>query len=120
MRSTIRAVYRIRTDREGPGDARRIVVREFEDRVSDGVLDKLKVLISELVTSRIINRSPDETERIIIDVRADRLVRCAVVDHGPAALPDPAALGVVEQLSDRWGLTRSGDETRMWFETTAA
>jgi hypothetical protein len=120
MYSTTRAVYRIRTDREGPGDARRIVTREFADCVSDGVLDKLKLLISELVTSRIVNRTPDETERMIIDVRAGRVVRCAVVDHGPVGLPDAPALGVVEQLSDRWGLTRSGDETRTWFETAAA
>jgi hypothetical protein len=119
MYSSVRAVYRITTNCEGPCSARQIVVDEFADRVPASALDRIKLLISELVTTRIVLGDPGLEERIVLDLRNDGIVRCAVVDHGPAILPQGLALGVFDQLSDRWGLTRSCDGTQMWFETEA-
>jgi hypothetical protein len=120
MYSSMRAVYRIGAGADGPRTARRVVDAEFAGRVPALVLEKLKLLISEMVTNRIVNAPQGADERIILDLRSDGVVRCAVLDHGPATLPQGGVLRLVEELADRWGMTRSCDLTQMWFETEAS
>jgi hypothetical protein len=118
MCSHVRTVYRITASAEGPGDARSAIDAECRDLVPQPVLDNAKLLVSEFVTSRIVSGAADHDDPIIIlDVRAEGTIRCTVVDRGPATLPSKCVLGVVERLADEWGLTRSSDETRFWFET---
>jgi anti-sigma regulatory factor (Ser/Thr protein kinase) len=120
MHSSVRAVYRIAAGADGPGAARQVVDAEFAERVPELVLERLKLLISEIVTNRIVNALDGRDQRIILDLRSDRVVRCAVVDHGPATLPQGLVLRLVDEFADRWGITRSCDLTQMWFETGAS
>lgn len=119
MCSRVRAVYRITTGVDGPRDAREVVAGELSDRVSAALLEELKLLVSESVTNRVVCHEPDDG-LLILDVRAGDAVRCAVVDRGPARLPSGLAVGLLDQLADRWGLTRSADVTQFWFEAGAS
>jgi hypothetical protein len=116
MYATVRSIYRITGGTDGPSAARRAIVDEFGGRVPALVLEKLKLLISEIVTNRVVHGDGAD-DRMILDLRSDRVLRCAVVDHGPATLPQGCVLGLVDQLADRWGVTRSCEFTQMWFET---
>jgi hypothetical protein len=121
MRTTVRAVYRIPTGADGPGDAREVVDAEFGEVLPATVLEKVKLLVSEFVTNRIVGGDAGrEDDELILDLCAGETVRCAVVDHGAAAVPSESALGVVDRLSSRWGLTRTSDVTKVWFETGAS
>jgi hypothetical protein len=113
----VRAVYRIPIGVEAPGDARGVLATELCDRVPESVLDKLKLLVSEFVTNRIVSGRGCAAGPLILDLRADDVVGCAVLDHGPATLPSRCALGLLDQLADRWGLIRCDDVTQVWFET---
>ncbi len=84
----------------------------------------LLLLVSELVTNSVKHGShPDGIVGVRVDVSAER-IRVEVEDGGdgfapPAPDEDPIGDGMglrlVEDLSDRWGVTRS-PETVVWFE----
>jgi hypothetical protein len=118
-------VYRIPAGADGPGDARHIVDEEFADVLPESVRERVKLLVSEFVTNRIVaGRADREDDELILDLRAEDVVRCTFVDHGSAAVPPQCVLGVLDQLSLRWGLTRTREVarsrtrevTRVWFE----
>jgi anti-sigma regulatory factor (Ser/Thr protein kinase) len=97
------------------------VEAELRDVLPAGVLQQVKLLVSEFVTNRIVGGEAGlEDDALILEVSAGETVHCAVVDHGTAAVPSSCALGVIDELSSRWGLTRTGEETRVWFETEAS
>jgi hypothetical protein len=54
------------------------------------------------------------------DLRSDRVVRCAVLDRGPASLPTGFRSLVFDRLADTWGESRANERTESWFETSVA
>lgn len=124
MDSYLRAIYRIEARTDGPARARHIVGRELARAVAPERLDELKLLVSELVTNGV--RHGSAREPITLDLRVNGRIRCVVTDHGPG----PAARGLftaghggwglrlVERLTARWGLIRTGGATQIWFEST--
>lgn len=118
MHSGLRVIYRIEVASTGPRVARGIVADELAERVrSSKLLDELVLLVSEIVTHRIAQACDEPT--LTLDLRADRVVRCGVIDDGPAALPAGLGLELVDQLAGRWGVTRSHKRTHTWIETEA-
>src|SRR5690348_2341127 len=133
MNPSVRALYKIDARPEGPAQARQIVVRECARRVSGRTLEDFKLLVSELVTNRILHGEPGTDNTVLLDLRINSTLCCAVSDHGSgagcrddrvrAAKPRErtggrtAGLRLVNRLANRWGThrTRTGG-TRVWCE----
>jgi anti-sigma regulatory factor (Ser/Thr protein kinase) len=137
MKPSVRALYKIDARPDGPAQARQIVVRECARRVSERTLEDFELLVSELVTNRILHGAPGADNTILLDLRINSMLRCAVSDHGSGvgrrderlseavrnerAVGRPAGLRVVNRLATRSGShrTRTGG-TRVWCETAVA
>jgi anti-sigma regulatory factor (Ser/Thr protein kinase) len=137
MNPPVRALYKIDARLDGPGQARRIVARECARRVPQRALEDFELLVSELVTNRILHGAPGKDNTVLLDLRINSTLRCAVSDHGSGvgrrddrlseavnherAGGRPAGLRLVDRLANRWGShrTRTGG-TRVWCETAIA
>jgi anti-sigma regulatory factor (Ser/Thr protein kinase) len=137
MNPPVRALYKIDARPDGPAQARRIVVRECARRLSERTLEDFELLVSELVTNRILHGEPGADNTVLLDLRINSTLCCAVSDHGSGAgrRDDrlstamqrdrsgcrPPGLHLVNRLANRWGTqrTRTGG-TRVWCETVAA
>ena len=106
-------------------EARRWVGAVADAHVDDAQAEKLRLVISELVTNAL--RHGDHSERIDLAVTPKPEFLCVqVTDDGPGLVPRPRALETdeeggfglffVEQLTRRWGVTRENHRTRVWFE----
>lgn len=107
-----------------PG-ARRALGR-LEGEAPPGLLDDVRLLVSELLTNSVRHAGLDEDD--LIEVRVDWShagFRVEVVDQGlgfepgpPVPSPDGQSgwgLFLVNRIADRWGVDRR-DGTRVWFE----
>jgi anti-sigma regulatory factor (Ser/Thr protein kinase) len=118
----------------------RYAVDSLEERFDGETVFKLRLLLSELVTNSLKHArlGPDDLigVRVVCEPRA---LRVEVLDIGlglpppergsagggwryEQAWPDPDwpggwGLGLVESLSDRWGVVQNGGTT-VWFEVT--
>lgn len=95
-------------------------------QVEDGVIEKVRLLASELVSNSIRHAGLGDDQDVRLRVRVtEEAVRVEVGDHGPGFEPSggPPALEsgsgwglfLVDRLSDRWGVA-CGGETCVWFE----
>lgn len=137
MNPPVRALYKIDARPDGPAQARRIVARECARRVPGRTLEDFELLVSELVTNRILHGAPGADNTVLLDLRINSTLRCAVSDHGSGvgrrddrlseavhnerAGGRPSGLRLVGRLANRWGShrTRTGG-TRVWCETAIA
>jgi hypothetical protein len=117
MYSGLRAIYRIEVASTGPSVARDIVTTEMSERLRKRPLDDLRLLVSELVTQRVRVGKPGET--ITLELQADDIVRCAVTDEGPVALPAELGLTLFDRIAARWGISREEHRTHTWVEARA-
>jgi anti-sigma regulatory factor (Ser/Thr protein kinase) len=122
----VRVLYRIDAAPDAPAEARRIVQNECGGRVGRGTLEKLQLLVSELVTNGVVHGRTARDRSIMLELLINSSLRCSVVDFGPGFARRAArnadggwGLRLVERLADRWGVNRSGQGTRVWFETAA-
>jgi integral membrane sensor domain MASE1/anti-sigma regulatory factor (Ser/Thr protein kinase) len=104
----------------------RQAIEELEPVLEHALMVNLRLLVSELVTNSIRHAHTPAWASVDLQaaVFADR-VRVEVGDHGPGFDPRPPdpdrdspagwGLYLVDQLADRWGVTRTGG-TRVWFE----
>ena len=85
----------------------------------------IELLTSELVTNAVRHAGLSEADTIRLHVDTDRdWVHVDVCETGPGlenpfhARSSPGGWGLVlvEQLADRWGSTREGGESCVWFE----
>ena len=108
--------------------ARSEITRRLSPRVTVGVLEDVRLLLTELITNALRHagvRADDE-----IGVRAQvsgETVRIEVHDpgrDGPVVMRKPGARGggyglfLVESLTDEWGVDRN-DGTTVWAELSA-
>jgi two-component sensor histidine kinase len=120
----VRVLYRIDASPDAPAQARRIVASECCERLPRPTLENLQLLVSELVTNGIVHGRPGRGDSITLDLRVNSTLRCAVVDPGSGFASRAARAGdggwglrLIERLADRWGVQRTGQGTRVWFET---
>jgi anti-sigma regulatory factor (Ser/Thr protein kinase) len=92
------------------------------------LLETLRLLVTELVANSVRHADAEAvTLKVVVGPRA---VLTEVTDAGPGF--DPASTGtpradhsgwglfLVERLAKRWGVTRAGQATRVWFELPRA
>lgn len=104
----------------------RQAIEKLEPLLDHALFANARLLVSELVTNSIRHAHTPASASVdlLATVFADR-VRVEVGDHGPGFDPGPPepdrespsgwGLYLVDQLADRWGVTRT-DGTRVWFE----
>lgn len=124
MSPRVRTLYKIDPRPQAPAQARQIIAEELSSRLPAGVVDDIKLMVSELVTNGIVHGRAETDVPLLLDLLVNGKIRCRVLDRGTgfaAGVRDPAAGGgwglrVVEQLADRWGMQRSPQRTEVWFE----
>ncbi|MFL5736281.1 MAG: ATP-binding protein [Actinomycetota bacterium] len=102
--------------------------RAAVDRMSgdEGLLNNLRLLVSEVVTNSVRHAGLDEGARIGLHIETSpERVRVEVTDAGPGFVPRVPELRIsqesgwglylVDELADRWGVD-AGHRTRVWFE----
>jgi anti-sigma regulatory factor (Ser/Thr protein kinase) len=92
MNPPIRTLYKIDARPDGPAQARQIVMRECSRRVSGRTLEDFELLVSELVTNRIVHGEPGADNTVLLDLRINATLHCAVSDHGSGIGRRDAAL----------------------------
>ena len=124
MDSRFRALYKIDPRPDGPAQARQIIAEELSSRLPVGVLNEIKLMVSELVTNGIVHGSAKRDTPVLLDLVVNGDIHCRVLAHGPGFAgytgrrPSGGGWGLqlVEQLADRWGMQRSPQHTEVWFE----
>ncbi len=113
-------------DTESPRRARRFVEEFLVEGAMEDISDLAALLVSEVVTNAILHAHSEVTVRID---REGRGVHIEVADASPVpptrrAVSDESATGrgmiLVEELSDAWGLERSGVGKVVWFDLGVA
>ena len=110
------------------GEAR-AALASLDGRIDGGVLDDIRLLVSELVTNSVRHsEAARDLVRLAVLSRGDT-VRVEVSDGGHGFRPtartkaqDEAGgwgLHLVDRLASRWGVER-GRPVRVWFEIDAA
>ena len=104
--------------------ARRAVTEAAQRWMTPAQTPPLVLMVSEVVTNALLHGGDGGDVELAV-VEEDGVVRVEVCDHGDGFVPEPKALDpdgdggfglyLVEQLSDRWGWSRS-DCTTVWFE----
>jgi len=87
--------------------------------------EDLALVLSEIVTNAVRHGGGDGQVEISVTPKQEFLC-VQVTDDGPGFVPRPGAMAsepsggfglfIVERLTRRWGLTREGQRTRVWFE----
>jgi anti-sigma regulatory factor (Ser/Thr protein kinase) len=104
------------------GHQARDEVRDLlRDRVENGLLTDLQLIVSELVTNSV-RYGPGETIEVEIAVAEDGSITGEVEDHGrgEVAIREITAEGggfglrIVDALASRWAVCEGS--TRVWFE----
>jgi len=126
----VRQIY-VEFDR-GPtaASAARNALMALEDRIAPGVLDDLRLLVSELVTNAIRHAEGDTVGMVGLEVKIENdMLRVEVTDAGEGFEPAPRTadqtkasgwgLYLVDRLADRWGVMRNR-LTCVWFELDCA
>jgi anti-sigma regulatory factor (Ser/Thr protein kinase) len=119
---------KLRSGPTAPREARRALDR-ISQALGAGLLQDLRLLISELVTNsyRHATRARGQSIRLRIEVRADT-IRVEVCDNGvgfdpnslpPRGLTSGWGLVLVRRIADRWGVS-GGGPCCVWFEMDGA
>lgn len=110
------------------GTARELLTERFGEVTPADTLHDLHLLTTELITNAVLHARVGESERIELRVApAEGRLRVTVTDPGADSVPtvqalDPTVPGgmglfLVEQISQAWGVERTGaGENRVWFE----
>jgi anti-sigma regulatory factor (Ser/Thr protein kinase) len=119
---------RLRAVPQAPGVARR-ALDGLSAQLRGGLLDEVRLLVSELVTNSYRHGAvgPGGWIRLQVDVTLGTL-RVEVCDSGPGFDPAPRTTGgdesgwglyLVRRIADRWGVSAS-DTCCVWFEIDGA
>ena len=116
--------------RYAPGRARSAVNELLGDRLDDGWLFDLGVLVSEVVTNAVRHGGAHRDRIVVVHVAlAPGVLRVEVCDQGagftPPRTPRAHPLGggnglvLLDRMSSRWGVAID-DGTCVWFERSVA
>jgi anti-sigma regulatory factor (Ser/Thr protein kinase) len=103
--------------------ARRALARIHDD-LDAPVLETMRLLVTELIANSVKHAGAMSVGLKVLVVRGS--VVAEVTDEGPGfehvarvkGQADTSGWGLflVERMADRWGVTRDGPTTRVWFE----
>ena len=118
--------YEIENGEFAPASARRAIERDLGERIDVTRLGTVRLIVSELVTNRVMHGPASAPIELVLEVRDDGTIRGEVNASASRSGEPPGTLGiepgenelsslaVVGALADRWG-TEKGS-TRTWFE----
>jgi anti-sigma regulatory factor (Ser/Thr protein kinase) len=108
---------------EAPSVARRALSRLRGD-IEPPVMETMRLLVTELVSNSVKHSQSDSVRLKVAVGRSGVLVE--VTDQGPGFERKPQSanparesgwgLFLVERMAHRWGVSREGGGTRVWFE----
>ena len=119
---------RLTLDAKAPAAARAIVASRLRDRWPAPVLDRARLLTSELVTNSVLHsHAPADASMIFRLELSHDAIRLEVEDPGGRGAVAPRSpdldggggfgLNLVERLSERWGVDRvAAGGTRVWAQ----
>jgi anti-sigma regulatory factor (Ser/Thr protein kinase) len=110
----------------GSVPAARRLARDFAaPLLTEEQRSKLDLAVTEVV-SNAVRHSGASDEVVLALTLKDGYLCVRVTDSGSGLVPSPGAMAtepgagfglfLVEQLTRRWGMTREGGKTRVWFE----
>jgi len=110
---------------EAVSEARRWVLAVADGLLTPAAASDLRLVISEIVTNCLRHGTDSEVIDVAVTPK-DEFLCVQVTDDGPGLASAPRAMApdehggyglfLVEQLTRRWGFTREGRRTRVWFE----
>lgn len=125
---SLEIVGTFRSDAEAIREAKR-ALKELEGRVPDAALETCQILVSALVTNSVHHAKLDPQDEISLSIKVfSEILRAEVCDPGPdfevaskkhkPPVEETSGWGLylVEELAERWGVERRGDEKCVWFE----
>jgi anti-sigma regulatory factor (Ser/Thr protein kinase) len=123
-----RVIHRLPYGPQAPAAARDALAA-LDGHIGREELEKLRLLVSELVTNSVRHGEPSpDGVHLEVAVEAD-CARVAVMDGGRGFVPPPGppeasyaggwGLVVVDRLARRWGVDDNG-KTRVWLELDLA
>jgi anti-sigma regulatory factor (Ser/Thr protein kinase) len=105
--------------------ARQAICEQFGEIITSDELDKVRVLVTELVNNAVLHGGADDQHHVVVHLAvAPERLRGEVCDGGPGldpeALPSARDVGgngfiLVDCLSSRWGIATDAG-TCVWFE----
>jgi anti-sigma regulatory factor (Ser/Thr protein kinase) len=118
-------IHQLEPEAASVPEARRIACEFAGSLMSEGQSSRLKVAISEVVGNAVRHSGSRDEIRMML-TRKDGYLCVRVTDGGSGLVPQPGAMStepgagyglfLVEQMTRRWGMTREGGRTRVWFE----
>ena len=110
---------------DAPSSARQ-ALGALAGRIDEDLLEKTRLIVTELVTNSVRHAPPGEDGEVDMSVSLfPEYLRIEVTDGGSGFKPDTPELSpgqtsgwglwLVEQLTDRWGIDRR-HSTRAWCE----
>jgi serine phosphatase RsbU (regulator of sigma subunit)/anti-sigma regulatory factor (Ser/Thr protein kinase) len=110
---------------ESAGAAREALA-PLGERLSDGQLETVRLLVTELITNSVKHGEPGDSPVQVIVTLTEGAVRVEVSDAGPGFEPPPRpdeplespsgwGLYLVDRLAHRWGVDTS-EGSAVWFE----
>lgn len=126
---TERQSFTLRAEPRAIAQARERVVALAEPLVEDARIASLRLVMSEVLTNAVRHGDPGGEMLVAVTPKSGFLC-VQVTDRGEGFAPRPRAsapdedggfgLFLIERLTRRWGLTREGGDTRVWFEFDVA
>jgi anti-sigma regulatory factor (Ser/Thr protein kinase) len=102
----------------------RIAISELETDLAPSQLETLRLLVTELIGNSVRHAKAEAITLRVVVGRSSVLAE--VTDPGPGFDPDGTGnprgdhtgwgLYLVDQLAQRWGVSRNGRSSRVWFE----
>lgn len=123
-----KATHRIRGGLDGAYRARVILSEILSGLIPERpeLQSDLRLLVSELATNSLLHGGVREQDEFVLEIELGEAIRITVTDRGDGFDPEesrrrPATVGgygliLVERIADRWGVTRDGGATSVWFE----
>jgi anti-sigma regulatory factor (Ser/Thr protein kinase) len=125
VRTEVEGTYRFAPEPESVPTARRLARDYATASMSEEQCGKLDLAVTEIVSNAVRHSGADD-EIVLALAPKDGYLCVRVTDGGTGLVPQPGAMAtepgagfglfLVEQLTRRWGITREGGKTRVWFE----
>ena len=117
----------LKRDLHAPAIARAAVIEHCDDfELTPSLCHTFVLLVSELVSNAVLHsRCPANAPVLLTAAITENAIHVTVTDAGPGFTPRPRkpemvqggyGLYLVDKEARRWGVDRTTDGTRVWFE----